>query len=584
MSYGHIAVEGHVTSSSSGTLGARRTRWGRSAVAACLSVALLGCSSEDPGGRSSPTAPGNGNQDTVQGSKDATDAQVKPAAVRGRCETSRVGPGLLRRLTRTELQATIQDVFPEIAADWRGTRLSADPASTLGFSNDSSALLVGVQTAGEILRTAEDVASLVTSEGVLPVVLPCASAGGEACAGEFVDQYGLRLFRRPLAAEERGEYLSLFNSVAAESDFAMGIKWTLVALLQSPHAVYRSELGTPGDGGRRELTQHEIATQLAYMYGGSTPDATLLELAASGRLSDPAVRAEQARRLIRSPRGLEVVQEFFRSWLGYESIVYAQRDDVPNFSTTIAPDLVEETRRFVSQVIFEEGGDLRDLLQAPYTMLNANLANYYGFGHGADTWQRAERPWGAGLLSQGSVLVSTAHESATSPTLRGLLVYRKLLCNDKILPPAIVPTLEQSAGEAQTTRELFEVAHLTKGAGCDNCHRLFDPPGFTFEHFDETGRYREQENGHPIDPSGYLPLADGSRVELANFDDLVAQMDEVPQVSDCVSGLMMAYMFSGGGGQVCLAEDERAALASGEIGIEEYLVRLTQAPHFTTRQ
>lgn len=522
--------------------------------------------------------------DTVQGSKDATAPQVKPAAIRGRCDTSRVGPGLLRRLTRTELQATIEDVFPEMAADWRGTRLSADPASTLGFSNDASALLVGVQTAGEVLRTAEDVASLMTSQGVLPMVLPCAAEGDEACAGEFVDQYGLRLFRRPLAAEERGEYLSLFSSVAGESDFAMGIKWTLVALLQSPHAVYRSELGAPADGGGRELTQYELATQLAYMYGGSTPDPALLELAGSGTLGDPAVRAEQARRLIRSPRGLETVREFFRSWLGYEGIVYDQRDDVPNFSTEIAPDLVQETRRFIEQVVFEQGGDLRDLLQAPYTMLNANLASYYGFGQGVGDWQQVERPWGAGILSQGSVLVSTAHESATSPTLRGILVYQKLLCNDKLLPPAIVPTLEESAGEAQTTRELFEVAHLTKGAGCDNCHRFFDPPGFTFEHFDETGRYREQENGHPIDPSGNIPLADGGKVELAGFEDLVAQVEEVPQISDCISGLMMAYMFSGGGGQVCLAEDERTALANGEIGIEEYLIRLTQAPHFTTRQ
>src|SRR5690606_26093989 len=160
---------------------------------------------------------------------------------------------------------------PEIRGEWRGTRLSADPASVLGFSNDAAALLVGSQTASELLRTAEDVATLVTREGTLSAVLPCASSGDEACAGEFVNQYGLRLFRRPRAGAERAEYVGLFSSVASESDFATGIKWTLVALLQSPYAVYRSELGVVADG-RRELTQYEIATQLGYTYGGTTPD------------------------------------------------------------------------------------------------------------------------------------------------------------------------------------------------------------------------------------------------------------------------------------------------------------------------
>lgn len=548
-------------------------------LACSLLAASLGCTPEESRNQ------GRNEGDTshpVEVPEGSAGRQVKPSEVRTRCDASRIGPGLLRRLTRGELQATVEDVFPEIRDSWRGNRMSADPASVLGFSNDSAALLVGSQAAGELLRTAEDVATLVSAPGTLAALLPCASGGDAACAGEFIDQYGMRLFRRPLTELERGEYLGLFDSVASESDFAMGIKWTLVALLQSPHAIYRSELGTPG-GGLRQLSEYELATQLGYMFGGTTPDRELLDLAAAGQLSDPAVRAAQAARLIRTPRGLEVVREFFRAWLGYGSIVYAQRDQHPNFATEIAPHLIDETRFFIDQVVFQHGGDLKQLLQAPYTTLNPPLSTFYGFGGVTDGWSQVDRPWGAGLLAQGSVLVATAHERATSPTLRGLLVYKKLLCNDKILPPAIVPTLDESAGEANTTRELFEVAHLTKGSGCNNCHALFDPAGFTFEHFDETGRYRDQENGFPIDPSGNIPLADGSKVELSDFDDLIAQVEEVPQISDCVSGLMMAYMFSGGGGQICLAEEQRSALARGEIGIEDYLLELTQTPHFTTR-
>lgn len=555
-----------------------------SVLAAGVLAAAFGCSSEP--GRDGPNGGGSGSGNGGPGVEvpaDATGIQLRPSEVRQRCDSSRTGLAGLRRLTRTELQATVEDIFPEVASGWRGVRLSADPASTLGFANDSSALLVGFQTANELLRTAEDVAELVTASDVLGTLLPCASTGGEACAGEFIDRYGLRLFRRPLSEAERSEYLGLFNSVAGDSTFAMGIKWTLVALMQSPHAVYRRELGVPGNGGR-QLTEHELATQLAYMYGGTTPDQELLDLAAAGNLSDPTVRAEQARRLIRTPRGLEVVREFFRAWLAYGSVIYAKRDDVPDFENSIAPDLLNETRFYIDQVIFQHGGDLSDLMRSPFTILNANLSSFYGFGDVQGDWAQVDRPWGAGLLSQGSVLVSTAHESATSPTLRGLLVFKKVLCNDKIVPPAIVPTLEESAGEANTTRELFEMAHLTKGDGCSNCHAKFDPAGFTFEHFDETGRYRPDENGFPIDPSGNITLADGSEVELTGYDDLLAKVDEIPQIKDCISGLMAAYMFSGGGGQICLAEPERTALANGEIGIEDYLIGLTSAPHFTARQ
>lgn len=555
-------------------------RW-ISILTAGLLAAAAGCSAQLERDGARP----QGSDDPAGGNQGSTGEQVQPSLVRERCESSLHGSAVLRRLTRTELQATIEDVFPEIQASWRGVRLSADPASKLGFFNDSAALLVGFQTANEILRTAEDVAQLVTSSEVLSGVLPCASSGGEACAAEFVDRYGFRLFRRPLTEAERGEYLDLFNSVAGESSFELGIKWTLVALLQSPHTVYRSELGVSGDG-QRQLTEYELATQLAYMYGGTAPDQTLLDLAAEGSLSDPAVRADQARRLIRTPRGLEVVRDFFRSWLGYESIVYDQRDEVPEFATTIAPDLVNETRLYIDQIIFQHGGDLSALMRSPFTVLNPNLSSYYGFGDvqgNKEDWAQVERPWGAGLLAQGSVLVSTAHENATSPTLRGLLVFSKLLCNDKITPPAIVPTLEDSEGKANTTRELFEQVHLTKGSGCDSCHARFDPVGFTFEHFDETGRYRADENGFPIDPSGNITLADHSEVELTGYEDLLAKVDEVSQIKDCISGLMATYMFSGGGGQVCLAEPERTALANGEIGIEEYLIALTSVPHFASR-
>jgi hypothetical protein len=53
-----------------------------------------------------------------------------------------------------------------------------------------------------------------------------------------------------------------------------------------------------------------------------------------------------------------------------------------------------------------------------------------------------------------------------------------------------------------TTRERFE-EHRLDGV-CGSCHRLIDPLGFAFEHYDAIGRYQEQDNGHPIDATGEI--------------------------------------------------------------------------------
>ena len=51
---------------------------------------------------------------------------------------------------------------------------------------------------------------------------------------------------------------------------------------------------------------------------------------------------------------------------------------------------------------------------------------------------------------------------------------------------------------------------------CAACHAIMDPLGLALENFDLVGRWREQEDGHPIDATA--ELADGTR--LAGPSDL----------------------------------------------------------------
>jgi hypothetical protein len=45
-------------------------------------------------------------------------------------------------------------------------------------------------------------------------------------------------------------------------------------------------------------------------------------------------------------------------------------------------------------------------------------------------------------------------------------------------------------------------------AACASCHKLMDPPGFALENYDAVGRWRNLDEGRPVDASGGFP--DGS--------------------------------------------------------------------------
>src|SRR5690606_38292582 len=120
--------------------------------------------------------------------------------------------------------------------------------------------VLGGQAGEGLLRTAESIGDAVA--GALDTLLPCASSAADsACAGEFIDTYGKRLFRRPLEGAERERYMSLFDTALEQTDFDTAIKWVTTGLVQSPNAMYRSELGTEQGDGTRALTPYEVATQ-----------------------------------------------------------------------------------------------------------------------------------------------------------------------------------------------------------------------------------------------------------------------------------------------------------------------------------
>jgi hypothetical protein len=496
------------------------------------------------------------------------------------CGSSALAQPQLRRLTRGELQRTLDDIFPQVKGKW--TVSIAEAESSLGFDNDPAVLTVGGQVAGKLLDTASALASALVGDDALPQVLPCAaSTPDRACAQTFLDQFGRRLFRRPLSQADRDRYLSFFDARLAASDFKTALRWMTIGLIQSPHAIYRREVGTLS-GGEYQLSQHEIAGELAYMFTGSTPSPELLAQADAGQLDSTEHLSTIAGQLLATPAGQDTLQRFFKAWLGYDQLP----GSLPNVSgfAAVAPDMVRETEAFIKQVVLSGRGGPKELLTASYTTPSQALSSFYNLPAPSADYAQVERPagHGIGVLAQGSVIAAHSHEAASSPTLRGLLVFERLLCGQRPQVPANVPTLVAASPGVKTTRQRYEEQHMSAGSSCPTCHKLFDPLGFGFEHYDEAGRYRDQEVGLPINSAGSLSEGDTQLFTFSGLDELATNLSQQEKVALCSSGYVNAYAFANS--VACLGETRRAEFVAGTLGFIDYYASLAAEPSLTRRK
>ena len=81
-------------------------------------------------------------------------------------------------------------------------------------------------------------------------------------------------------------------------------------------------------------------------------------------------------------------------------------------------------------------------------------------------------------------------------------------------PPAAFVPLSVDLQPTLTTRE--RVSLQTKSDNCMACHGIINPLGFTLEHFDAVGRYREKDNGKPIDATGSYKTRSGATATLSD--------------------------------------------------------------------
>ena len=344
------------------------------------------------------------------------------------------------------------------------------------------------------------------------VCKPARSREETNCASKILTAITRRAFRRDATKTDIAPFMATYTAARSKQNFDVAIASAIRDVLLAPDFLFRLEFdhGNASPGIAQKVSSWELASRLSFFLWSSIPDDELLEVARTGKLSDPAILSREVRRMLADSRAITMADNFASQWLNLRAIkdVKPDRKVYPDYDATLEADFEQETRLFVRSVI-RDNRSVLDMLGANYTYLNGRLAELYGIpgvvGPGFRRVSLLANPERGGLLGQGSVLMLTSHTTKTSPILRGKWILDSLLNSPPPPPPPGVPPLNESPdnGRKLTTRQ--QVERHRNSAVCASCHSRMDPLGFALENFDAIGKWRTRDDGGEIDSSGKVP-------------------------------------------------------------------------------
>ncbi len=547
--------------------------------AGLLALVLAGCSCE--GGGAAADGGGSGGSDGSGGTTAGDDGG--PVDCADALPARRV-----RRLSHAEYDRTIRD----LTGKELGLAAAFAPDNVVdGYANDAEALTVSGLLADQYRGAAEAVAEAMLAD--LDAQLPCDPAAAEhECAEAFVLAFGRRAFRRPVTEAERARWVGLFDELVAEDGFDESMRWVIAGMLQAPAFLYRTELGEPQDDGTFLLDSHELASALSYLVVGTMPDAALDADADADLLRDPEVLLGHAVRLGAREDAVVPMRSFVDAWLRTGLLEHVTRDPERYGALTedIRIAMRGETHRLVDAT-WRGGGSLRDLLLSEQSFLTDELATFYGVAPGggeADAEGYRATDVSAhyrGVLTHGSVLATHALPQSSSPIHRGLLVRERLLCNDLPPPPPGVANEPPQIEPGVSTRERY--AMHSADPACAGCHRLLDPLGFGFEHYDAIGRRRADDDGVEIDASGTIVGSAQGDVEFDGVVELATLLVDSPEAQRCYARQWSTFVLGGlvqDQGLACLSEQVATGLAAADLRLDAAVSALVSAPGFARRR
>jgi hypothetical protein len=507
-------------------------------------------------------------------------------------EQAELLPAGIRRLTNEEFAASVFALL--------GVALPPDislppDARQDGFTRNA-AQRVDPVLAKQLDAIAQTLAANARPQ--LQTLAPCTTAAGsDECASSFIASFGAKAYRRPLDAAEADALLGLYQVGFTDGSYEEGIELVIRGVLQSAGFLYITELGDGTASDPIALTPRELATSLSYLVTAQPPTDAFIARAEDGEFSTPEGRAQGALDLLgtNEPARATVLRTV-REWLGVDRIVDTGKDlsAYPLWNDDVRTSMIGELRAFIDAVVSSRG-TVGELLGADWTMVDPTLASLYGVTFpGGDGFQRVSLAGTGrrGILNHGAFLSVYAHASESAPVFRGVALLDRIVCQPPESPTSTnmeIPAPPQPDA-TNTTRERFEAIHSTD-PWCAGCHSSIDALGFSFEHFDGMGMYRERENGKLVNAATTVTTDMGMDFsgDFANSDELALSLSQSAVARACFARHLFRSSAAMSGPAVQASEDAfveawRANPAAEPGVVVEAILAYAASPLFAYRR
>jgi hypothetical protein len=482
------------------------------------------------------------------------------------------------RLTHEQWENSVRDLLKLPAVPGLSGSFASDTSDGT-FSNNERRLFVTANHRTDYERAAEEMARRVATESAVRTAI-----GATGNAANFIRTFGRRVYRRPLEAAEQQRYEALFASAStlytSGDMFVNGVELVVRAMLQSPHFIYRTELGTDGT----PLSGYEVASKLSFLLRDTTPDDALLDAAERGELATPDAIAQKAQEILATPTALAVLNRYHGELFGLQRFESIEKDRTafPTYDTSMNAEFIEADTLFFQRVAQNNLG-LREILLSQVAFVSSTTASLYGVtasGSGlVETTVGPERP---GVFTRLGFLAYNANLRDPDPIHRGVDLSHRLLCSTMAPPPGEIPQLPP-AMPGQTNRQRV-AAHTGQGT-CAGCHvQVINPLGFAFENFDAVGRLRDMDNGQPVDTADSYELATGI-VSFSGAPELMALLAESPEAHACYARHLGEFGLARdmNQGDRSLVNELTLASRTDTGSIQSMLIALVRNPMFSVR-
>lgn len=529
----------------------------RSLLPALLILGLAGCEGRialpksSPGSPNTPTTPNPTNPDPTMPMPDAcANAPISVPA------------SALQRMNGAQLLNTERTLF-------------AQPSFTTPLESGATNVITQLEA-----QKIDDAASALVLTKGHHTYAPCdvTGSGSDSCAQGFINAFGQKAFRRPVASDEVQWLMQVFHDTLAIAGlpspitFEEAIDVVAQVIVESPQHLYISALGVADNSlpaGIARMTGYERATRLSYMLTNNTPDDTLLAAAANGDLDDPMGVRAQAQRLLDTTDGHQMVRAFAGEYAGLNEqptlpALEALPKDAAKFpfdSPALRTAMRAETQALYEQVFFGAGGSFAKLMTSTDAYVNKSLGALYGVtGAPANdstfAWVTLDGTQRAGFFTRAAFLTENANQDYQSPIRRGVHLYKHTLC--QVVPPPppnvnnVPPEPSATSGMNQSVRQQTETR--TGDMYCQSCHSQFNPIGFSLEHYNAMGQWQDVDTGKDANGNSFtVPIDAASTITVSDLKgavnggvELSTKLSQSGQAMSCMTRQWFGYAFNRG--------------------------------------